>query len=268
MPRKMNGAGARPAETNGAAMPPVGAMDATAVSTGAPVEKPNAVLTGASVETPAELIPFTEAVREGKKALGEMSKAQWKIGELADTVRPDYAQGTLARFADAIGLKVRTVERYRDVWRAWKHIPAPGRESLSYSVARELADVPNRADFVSDNPLMSRRRAEEIAKQYRDQQKKSAANDEGNKKKSGRARTYANQLIEVLEDVDVTPWGQQPGLAFIFVRVAAAAAKAAATLEPSQADLLLPIAAAAAKAADALDPQKADPKSAKPSKAA
>jgi hypothetical protein len=258
--RRFAGTPTEPTVTKKADTTDASVMDATTLSTGAPVE------------TPAELIPFNDAIREAKQILANESKGQWRLGELADKVEPIYNESTLEKFAETIGIPFKTVERHRDVWRAWKDFPAPGRELPSYSVARALAAVPDRADFVTDNPHMSKREAEEIAKEYRDQQKKSAANDEGNKKKSGRARTYANQLIEVLEDVDVTPWGQQPGLAFIFVRVAAAAAKAAATLEPSQADLLLPIAAAAAKAADALEalekPNQADPKSAKPSKKA
>lgn len=171
---------------------------ATSVSTDAPVEKP------------AELIPFTEAVREAKKALGEMSKAQWRLGELADTVRPDWGESTLEKFAKLIGIPFKTAERYRDVWRKWKDFPAPGRELPSYAVARALEAVPNRADFVIDKPQMSKREAEEIAKEWRkhQQQQQSAAN--GGKQASGdagkRVLRLASEIIELLEKADVTTW--------------------------------------------------------------
>jgi hypothetical protein len=209
-----------------------------------------AVLTGASVEKPAELIPFTHAIREAKQILNNESKGQWRLGELADTIKPEYGEGTLAKFAQAIGLTTSTLSRYREVYRAWKHFSAPGRELPSYSVARALEAVPNRADFVSDKPHMTKREAERIARDYNRNHQGGKEDDDEKKKKSGRARNYANRLLEVLEDVDVTPWGQQPGLAEILRRVVAAAAKAADALEALE------------------KPNQADPKSAKPSKAA
>jgi hypothetical protein len=152
MPRKTNGRHP-PVKTNGAAVPPTNA-------TGAPVEKPAQV-------------PYNDAVREAKRALGEMSKAQWKIGELADNIEPIYSESTLAQFAKAIGIAACTVERYRDVYRAWRDVyhawkenPDPGRELLSYSAARTLATHPNRADFLSDNPRLTKRDAEKIMKKY------------------------------------------------------------------------------------------------------
>src|SRR5260370_25872344 len=100
--------------------------------------------TKANNDTPtAEPIPFNDAIREGKEILAQKSasesKCQWRLGELADKVETAYREGTLKRFAKAIGISGCTPWRYRDVYRAWKDISAPGRGTFSHPVARRVA---------------------------------------------------------------------------------------------------------------------------------
>jgi hypothetical protein len=122
-----------------------------------------------AVAPSANTIPYNDAVREAKQILAQLraseSKVQWRLGELADKVEPAYRQNTLKKFAEAIDIEPCTLERYRDVYRAWKHIPAPERESLSYAVARELATHPRRAEIVRDNPQITKREAAKIRRQ-------------------------------------------------------------------------------------------------------
>jgi hypothetical protein len=117
-------------------------------------------------EAPAQLVPYDDAVQEAKQILANESKGQWRLGQLADTVQPKYGEKTLARFAKEIGIAACTVERYRDVYRAWKQIADPGRQSLNYSVARALATHPLRGEIVSDRPGLTKREAEIITKEY------------------------------------------------------------------------------------------------------
>jgi hypothetical protein len=75
-------------------------------------------------------------------------------------VEPKYGDRTLAKFAAAaIVVAPCTLARYRDVYRAWKDICAPGRELPSYSVLRELAPHANRAQIIRDNPDITKSEA-------------------------------------------------------------------------------------------------------------
>jgi hypothetical protein len=84
-----------------------------------------------------------------------------------------------------------TLGRYRDVYRAWKGIRAPGR--VSYSVMRALADHPDREQLVKDNPL-TQGEARKIMRAYKDwkagkEDKPEASSDEWGKDK---ARWFKN----------------------------------------------------------------------------
>jgi hypothetical protein len=118
---------------------------------------------------------FADAVREAKEIIdrseSQQRKDQMRLGELADkVVHPTYADRTLAKFAKAIRISPCTLARYRSVYRAWKGIKAPGR--ISYAVLRELADHPDRAKIVQENPRLSKREARELAQEHKGQQKK------------------------------------------------------------------------------------------------
>ena len=118
----------------------------------------------------AELIPYNDAVREGKELVRGLDSedAQFRLGELAHRHKPVYGEGTLRRYAEAIGIVLCTLERYRTVYRAWADILAPGRK-LSYAVARALANHPDRAEIIRENPKITKRKAEELMRQYRAQ---------------------------------------------------------------------------------------------------
>ena len=127
----------------------------------------------AVIETP---ISFDDLVAEGKRLVEEMnatdSRVQWRLGELADLVEPEdgeprYGNQTVAKFAARIGRSHCTVKRYRTVFRAWKDIikSAPGL-LLPYSVAKELAGLPNRESLIEKMPAMTKRDAVELRKAY------------------------------------------------------------------------------------------------------
>jgi hypothetical protein len=114
-------------------------------------------------------IDYDAAVREAKSILKQFSTGQMRLGELADKVQPKYGEQTLKRFAGEIGIAPCTLARYRSVYRAWAdEIPAPGLDSLSYSVARELVPHPDRAKLIHDKPNITKRQAREIMREYRE----------------------------------------------------------------------------------------------------
>jgi hypothetical protein len=168
-------------------------------------------------ESPAEhageVIGFNDAVREAKQILAQFESGQMRLGELADRVEPAYGQGTIKKFAKAIGIAQCTLERYRDVYRAWKDISAPGRESLCYAVMRELAAHPGRAQIVSNHPSITRREASEEMRAYRQQNGESrrpTADDENDVSKptwAGRRLLVANKAAG---DARVEDWTRFP----------------------------------------------------------
>jgi hypothetical protein len=143
---------------------------------------------GPAPEPDANQVNYDEAVREAKHLLAAIDSHQWRLGELADRLEPRYGEKTLEKFAEAIGIAPCTVERYRDVYRAWKSIPAPGRESVSYSVMRELASLEDddKAKIVADNPTITKREARKIKDAH---QKTKPPADDGDK-------LYADQVGE------------------------------------------------------------------------
>jgi hypothetical protein len=120
----------------------------------------------ANTSAPTDTIPYDDAVSEGKKIIADAERGQWRLGELADKVETKYDDQTLAKFADAIAVTPCVLARYRDVYRAWKDIYAPGRESVSYSVLRELATHPDRKQIILDNPDLTKREAQEIMRKH------------------------------------------------------------------------------------------------------
>jgi len=136
---------------------------------------PSTSVAVAAVGPPIDYIDYDEAVVEGQAIVSRQSRDHWRLGELADRIEKKYGDNTLSRFAAAIAVPVKTLERHRDVYRAWKEIPAPGRESLPYAVARELAAHPDRVRIVIDKPGLTKRLAAEIMQAYRASQKQDAA---------------------------------------------------------------------------------------------
>ena len=108
-------------------------------------------------------IPFDDAVREGKEILAKIEDAecgQLRLGELADKLEPRYKDRTLAKFAAEIGVAKCTLDRYRTVYRAWDGNLAPGPNSPSYAVLRELATHPEREQIICNNPNITKREAQ------------------------------------------------------------------------------------------------------------
>jgi hypothetical protein len=112
-----------------------------------------------------QTIPYDEAVVEGKTIVGGIHRNQWRLGELANFIEPKYGEGTLAKFAEEIGVRYTTLKNCRSVFRAWPELDF--RKSISFSVANMLRAHPDREAILRDNPLITVARAYELAKEYR-----------------------------------------------------------------------------------------------------
>jgi hypothetical protein len=117
---------------------------------------------------------FNEAVEEARKIVQQLRKDQLRLGELADKVETTYGNGDLGKFAAQIGEVKCTIERYRDVYRAWKdQIPALRRETkyakTKYTVLRELQAHPDRFALVDEKPDMKPGEARKLMKEYKEE---------------------------------------------------------------------------------------------------
>jgi hypothetical protein len=126
---------------------------------------------------PAPEFSFEDAVAEGKRLVAAGKKMvaiadrnDWRLAKLADAVGKKYGEHDLAKFATEIGLAHCTIKRRRQTYRNWKEILKgdPGLlSSLSYSVARELENHPQRARLIKEKPQMTKREATAAMKAYR-----------------------------------------------------------------------------------------------------
>jgi hypothetical protein len=62
---------------------------------------------------------FEWYVKEGKKAILEIDKNRWYLGELASKVEKEYGKSNFEKWCTAIGLEINTGKRYRWVYRYW-----------------------------------------------------------------------------------------------------------------------------------------------------
>ena len=141
-------------------------------------DKSNKKNGSADTTPPTDTIPYDQAVAEGKKILADAERGQWRLGELAHNVEKGYGERKLAKFAEAIGVAPCTLLRYRDVYRAWKDICAPGRKSISdipYSVLRELAGHKEREKIIHKDPNITKREAREEVRSLRALRKRSSS---------------------------------------------------------------------------------------------
>ena len=123
---------------------------------------------------PAAIIPFEDAVRECKQIRARIEgrnedteRDHFRIGEIADKVQTKYKDRTHAELAKRSNIAYSCLKRYLSVYRAWKGTPfgAPGPQSVSYSVLRELATLEDREQIIRDNPNMTRREAEKLRRE-------------------------------------------------------------------------------------------------------
>ena len=129
----------------------------------------------------ADVIPFEDAVRECKEIRARIEvrnedteRDHFRIGEIADKVeKTKYGDRTYAKLAERSNIAYSCLKRYLSVYRAWKGTPfgAPGPQSVSYSVLRELAalpevaGLPNREQIIRDNPDITKREAEQLRRE-------------------------------------------------------------------------------------------------------
>ena len=131
-------------------------------------------------------IAFAEAVAEGKEIIkqmdGEQRRHQMRLGQLADRVDDRNTatarwQNSPRRSAIAACTLKRLPERLSRV--GWQGKEAPG--PVSYAVLRELQDHPDREAIVKKNPKITKREAQEIMREWKQQregkQKKSKSGD-------------------------------------------------------------------------------------------
>jgi hypothetical protein len=139
--------------------------------------------TGAPTST--KIVDFDAIVREGKQVVAELRgherRGQLRLGELADLVETHYGQRDLKRFAGELGIAACTLGRYRDVYRAWDGagIRAPGR--ISYTVMRELAANPKRAEIVAESPNLTKAEARDKMREFKGGQENNGGQEEKTK---------------------------------------------------------------------------------------
>jgi hypothetical protein len=119
----------------------------------------------AAASGPVGCIKYNDAVAEGKKIIARIEAAergQLRLGELAAKVETKYGDRTLAKFAAELGIAKCTLERYRNVYRAYEGKLAPGPTSVfSYAALRELQKHPKRDQIIQAQPHLTKREARE-----------------------------------------------------------------------------------------------------------
>jgi hypothetical protein len=149
-------------------------------------------------------ITFDVAVTDGKEIVEREGRDQMRLGELADRLETKYGEGTLKKFADAIGVAQCTVKRRRSVWRAWKGAPAP--HSISYAVAQELEAHPDRVAIVAENPKLTRAAARRLKQEHKGTAKpKTELMDEWQEDTDGWFRDVvrlANKAVDLAKGAD------------------------------------------------------------------
>jgi hypothetical protein len=153
-----------------------------------------------------EAIPYDAAVKEGLEITSEIEDAQRKqlrLGELAARIERKYGDRTIAKFAKEIGIASCTLHRHQTTWEAWdgqgKVAPGP----VSYSVLRELKDVPERLKIVTENPQITRREVAELRRAHEGKPKNKSRDRLDEKKRwLRRLHSLANEATRAAEVVD------------------------------------------------------------------
>ena len=132
--------------------------------------------------------------------LGEL---QMRLGELADRVdETEYRDRTQAILAKAIGYQACTLKRHRSVYRAWEGAgkKAPG---LSYAVHRELQNHPERVAIVKKKPTITRSEAQELMREWKQQQEGKHKKSKSPDGKSEQER-WLRQVVSFVNDIKHT----------------------------------------------------------------
>jgi hypothetical protein len=110
-------------------------------------------------------IPYDEAVIKGKKIMLEIGNRQWELADLANHLEPKYGEQTLARYAIAIDVKYRTLQKLRSVARAWPQMTRA--RNISFGIAADLMAQADREQIVEGNPLLTQGQARTLIKDRR-----------------------------------------------------------------------------------------------------
>jgi hypothetical protein len=114
-------------------------------------------------------ISWDDAVEEGKRLVASLESDQMRLGQIADELEPEYGESTLARYAQAIGTNVNTLQNYRSVYRTW-HQDLSVKSVPKFSVAKALVSHPDRVKIVEERPDITEREAKEEAKKLKAEQ--------------------------------------------------------------------------------------------------
>ncbi|HZP69240.1 MAG TPA: hypothetical protein VFB29_04790 [Pseudolabrys sp.] len=167
------------------------------------------------VNTPAKVnlpryqpttLGFEDAVQQAKDILYQADRASLRLGEIADRVEPRYGDETLKKLANTIGVSPRTLERHRDVFRAWKEIPAPERELVTYSIAKELETHPDRFKIIKGNPNLTKVEAHQLMREYRQRNEGKTTAQAGDDEREAKVKWQSDlplRLDKVLGDLDL-----------------------------------------------------------------
>src|SRR5262249_1489823 len=93
---------------------------------------------------------WDKLVAKGKKLVAALDSNERNLGELADSVKTKYREKSLARFAEAIGVKVGTLNRCRSVYRAYKGLDSGS--GASFAAEKALAGHPDRVEILKSKP--------------------------------------------------------------------------------------------------------------------
>jgi hypothetical protein len=66
------------------------------------------------------MITFKTAVDRGRKAVTAQGKANWLLGDIALTVKPEYGDDTVGKLADEIGIPRATLANFRTIAAAYE----------------------------------------------------------------------------------------------------------------------------------------------------
>jgi hypothetical protein len=114
-------------------------------------------------------ITWGAAVEEGIRLVAGLEADQMRLGQIADQLEPKYGESTLARYAQAIGTNVNTLQNYRSVYRTW-HEDLRVESVPKFSIAKALVRHPERAKIVENRPDMTEREAKEEIKKFKEEQ--------------------------------------------------------------------------------------------------
>jgi hypothetical protein len=111
-------------------------------------------------------LSLEDAVRQGKALVAQIDRNWMELVELADEIKRQLGKKSYKLFLEVVAISDCTIERHRNVYKAWAEKPAPG--PVPYAVARELQKHPDRFEIIKLKPDLTKRAAAKIMREWRD----------------------------------------------------------------------------------------------------